>query len=548
MVMLRFFPDMPGKSRGRVSAGRSVGAAACVLALLVWGCAVLKPSVPGLIPGEIPAPAREFRAAWVATVANIDWPSEPGLPSAEQKREITAILNRAQKLNLNAVILQVRPQCDALYPSEIEPWSYFLTGRQGKAPEPYYDPLAFWIEEAHDRGIELHAWFNPYRAHHPKGGEITEHSVVKTRPGIVRPLKGGYYWLDPGKKETRDYSIAVIMDVVRRYDIDGVHLDDYFYPYPSYNGGEDFPDDESWAEYRRRGGRLTRGEWRRENVNRFVRRLYRAVKREKPHVKFGMSPFGIWRPRNPESILGLDQYDVLYADARLWLNKGWVDYWTPQLYWPINRIPQSYPVLLGWWVRENRRNRNLWPGLYTSRITDERGVVENINQIMVTRGFVPGGPGNVHFSMKALMENRGGIADALVTGPYGEPALVPPSPWLDDKAPDAPRVHVAVDGDDLIVSWEPRGKEEVFRWVVYVKQGKNWRYEILNRRDRSFPVRLPGMAPCTGGEIDLMWCDVPEENPGTITHVAVSAVDRTGNESVRTVVEVGGVRRESASE
>jgi len=543
-----FFPEAPAGNRRKGPVRVSVGTAACVLVLLGWGCAVLKPSVPARIPAEIPVPAREFRVAWVATVANIDWPSEPGLPSDEQKREVTAILDKARELNLNAVILQVRPQCDAFYPSEMEPWSYFLTGRQGKPPEPYYDPLAFWIEEAHDRGLELHAWFNPYRAHHPKGGEITECSVVKTRPGIVRRLKGGYYWLDPGEKETRDYSIAVIMDVVRRYDIDGVHLDDYFYPYPSYNGGEDFPDDESWAEYRRRGGGLTRGEWRRENVNRFVRRLYRAIKKEKPRVKFGMSPFGIWRPRNPESILGLDQYDVLYADARLWLNKGWVDYWTPQLYWPINRIPQSYPVLLGWWVRENRRNRNLWPGLYTSRIVDERGVDENINQIMVTRGFVPAGPGNVHFSMKALMENRGGIADALATGPYVRPALVPPSPWLDDRPPDAPRVRTEVIGGDLVVSWEPRGKEEVFRWVVYVKQGEDWRYEILNRKDRSFSIRLPGAVPCTGGEIDLMWCDVPEEDSGGITRVAVSAVDRTGNESVRTVVEIRDIRRESASE
>lgn len=509
----------------------------CGLFILTAGCAALKPVVSERQIEVIPVPEREFRAVWVATVANIDWPSTPGLSTEEQKSEITAILDRAESINLNAIILQVRPQCDAFYPSEIEPWSYFLTGDQGRPPDPFYDPLAFWIDETHDRGIELHVWFNPYRAHHPKGGEVTGTSVVNNRPELVKQLKNGYFWLDPAKKGTQDYTIEVVLDVVRRYDIDGVHLDDYFYPYPSYNDGEDFPDEDTWVSYRKRGGRLSRKDWRRDNVNKFIKRLYKAIKKEKSFVKFGLSPFGIWRPNFPASISGLDQYNVLYADARLWLNKGWVDYWTPQLYWPINRIPQSYPVLLGWWVRENTHGRNLWPGLYTSTIMDESGVDENINQIMVTRGFVPEGPGNVHFSMKALMENRAGICDSLLTGPYSKPALVPTSPWLDRKSPAAPLVDISFEEESIGISWTPSKEEDIFRWVVYIKQGDEWHYEVLNRNDRSFSVCTADPAACVT-DTGQSEGEVTEDTPGRVTHIAVSAVDRTGNESRKTLIKL----------
>ncbi|MCE5251137.1 family 10 glycosylhydrolase [bacterium] len=510
----------------------------CCTALLAGGCAALRQGTASRETEKVPAPHREFRAVWVATVANIDWPSAPGLSTDDQKREIIAILDKAQSINLNAIVLQIRPQCDAFYQSAIEPWSYYLTGVQGKAPDPFYDPLAFWIEEAHNRGMELHVWFNPYRAHHPAAGEITESSVVRTHPDLVRQLKGGYYWLDPAKKGTQDHSFDVVMDVVRRYDIDGVHFDDYFYPYPSYNDGEDFPDDDTWAEYRDRGGKRSREDWRRDNVNRFIERVYKAIKKEKPFVKFGLSPFGIWRPGYPESIRGFDQYNVLYADAKLWLNRGWVDYWTPQLYWATNRIPQSYPVLLGWWVRENTRKRNLWPGLYTSTARDEKGVDEIINQIMITRGFVPGGPGNVHFSMKALLDNMGGIADSLAAGPYRAQALVPTSPWLDNRAPAAPHVTTALEGVNQVISWMPGDKEAVFRWIVYIKKGDSWNSVILNRSDRSYSfsaVSDNGLADDKQGG---------EKSPGItgkVSCIAVSAVDRTGNESPRTLVKFDGL-------
>lgn len=466
---------------------------------------------------QIPSPAREFRAAWVATVANIDWPSKPGLPVEQQQQEAIAILDKCKELNLNAVVLQVRPQADALYASELEPWSFFLTGKQGQAPEPFYDPLTFWVTESHARCIELHTWFNPYRANHPSHkGEPAETSIVKTRPDLALKLGDkGYYWMDPALKEVQDHSIAVAMDVLRRYDIDGIHFDDYFYPYKDYSDGKDFPDDASWNAYLSSGGTMSRGDWRRAAVNTFIERLYREIKAAKPWVKFGISPFGIWRPGHPPSIAGLDQYDVLYADVRLWFNQGWVDYMTPQLYWPISRIGQSYPVLLNWWVGENTRDRALWPGLYISSAHREGGVLEVVNQIMITRGMVAKGPGNVFFSMKHLLEGRSDLAKTLAEGVYAKQALVPAMPWLGDQPPLAPRVQVERGAEGLAIAWEADGEEAAARWVLYVEQGGNWSHEILAGSVTS------KLQPRSGRRIN---------------RVAVSAVDRVGNESPKRVV------------
>ncbi|MCF7823924.1 MAG: family 10 glycosylhydrolase [Candidatus Marinimicrobia bacterium] len=469
---------------------------------------------------EVSVP-REFRAAWVATVANIDWPSKPGLSTEEQQVEAIQLLDSAVVLNLNAIIFQVRPQCDALYVSDIEPWSYYLTGVQGQAPEPFYDPLEFWVEEAHKRGLELHAWFNPYRAHHPKG-EIGESSIIRTRPEIAREIDNGYYWLDPSMEETQDYSYDVVIDVVDRYDIDGVHFDDYFYPYSDI----EFPDDQAWQAYLNAGGTLERHDWRRNAVNVFIKRVYDGIKAEKSWVKFGISPFGIWRPGTPFSIAGYDQYDKLYADAKLWLNEGWVDYWTPQLYWPTRQIKQSYPVLLGWWVEQNTHKRNLWPGLFTSKIKDEADALENFSQIMITRGFVPSGPGNAHFSMKALQRNYGGIADILLKGPYENRALVPPSPWLDDKAPAAPLVEIEPKEGSIHVHWLHEDIDDVNQWVVYQQRGDKWRYEILTADKESL------ILPIAIRSEDALAA------PEFLDAVAVTAVDRLGNESERTLIPV----------
>ena len=470
-----------------------------------------------------PAPPREFRAAWVATVANIDWPSKPGLPVARQIEEIHAILDKAVELNLNAIVLQVRTTCDALYASPYEPWSEYLTGKQGVAPVPFYDPLATWVFEAHRRGIELHAWFNPYRARHSgaKSPDAPDH-IANTKPEIVRKFHG-WEWLDPGEPEARAQTLKVINDVVRRYDIDGVHLDDYFYPYPDYYKDPktkqatltDFPDDPSWKRYQDAGGKLARADWRRDNVNRMIHDIYADIKAVKPHVKFGVSPFGIARPGLPETVkAGFDQYATLYADAQLWLNNGWCDYWTPQLYWRLES-PQPYADLLKWWAGQNTLARHLWPGLATYRATggdNPWGAPEIVDQIEVTREIVGAGSGHVHFSMIALMQNRAGINDALLAGPYARPALVPASPWLDDKPLAAPEVQAAVLSDGSVqVTWTNEDMEEPRMWAVWARYGDEWQFT-------SYPagIRSVRIVPETG-------------EAKRLSAVSVASVDRSGN-------------------
>jgi uncharacterized lipoprotein YddW (UPF0748 family) len=296
-----------------------------------------------------PALPREFRGAWVASVGNIDWPSKAGLTTQQQQAELLALLDKAVALRLNAIVLQVRPGCDALYASKLEPWSEYLTGTMGRAPEPSYDPLAFAVTEAHRRGLELHAWFNPFRARHAaaKSPAASNH-ISKTRPELVRKY-GALLWLDPGEAAVHEHSLRVILDVTRRYDVDGVHLDDYFYPYPEKTAAKQvvpFPDDASWRKYQKSGGKLARDDWRRDNVNRFVQRLYASVKAEKPWVKVGISPFGIWKPGNPPGVRGMDATQEIFADALKWFHAGWVDYFAPQLYWSIDAPEQSFPALL----------------------------------------------------------------------------------------------------------------------------------------------------------------------------------------------------------
>ncbi|WP_316785620.1 glycoside hydrolase family 10 protein [Pedobacter frigiditerrae] len=475
-----------------------------------------------------PKAMREFRAAWIASVANINWPSKPGLSSTEQQKEAIVLLDLLQSLNFNAAILQIRPQADALYKSDLEPWSYFLTGEQGKAPNPYYDPLEFWVEAAHDRGLELHVWLNPYRAHHLSGSEESAGSVVKSKPELVLKLKDGQYWMDPSLKGVQDQSAAVVRDIVKRYDIDGVHFDDYFYPYDSYNGGEDFPDSLSWAAYQQSGGKLTRADWRRESVNTFIERIYKEIKAEKKHVKFGLSPFGIWRPGYPASVEGYDQYEKLYADAKLWLNKGWIDYFTPQLYWKVNDIPHSFPVLLGWWQSENIKNRHLWPGMNVGLGGDDKNTDEIINQIMVTRGMLPQSPGAVHWSIAALVKHPL-LRSALKSGPYRNQALVPSSEWLDRKAPEKPIITVVPKGKLLEVRWNHPEKNDVFKWVVYFKYGNKWNYKIMNRKDDSLDL----LASVEGSSKGI--------SQTLISSFAVTAIDRTGNESEFVEHQIGGV-------
>jgi uncharacterized lipoprotein YddW (UPF0748 family) len=394
--------------------------------IAVFGAAIAQPQEVQ----EPPPVKREFRGVWVATVGNIDWPSRRGLSTAQQQDEMRRILDKCVALKLNAVVFQVRTMADALYASELEPWSEFLTGTLGKAPDPLYDPIEFAVREAHARGLELHAWLNPYRAKVPASrSDVPNNHLVKSRPDLAKPY-GKHYWLNPTHPEVQAHSLKVFLDVVRRYDVDGIHMDDYFYPYPEKDEADHeipFPDDDTWAAYQNSGGQLSRDDWRRAAVNQLVESLYKETKAIKPWVKVGISPFGIWRPGNPPGIQGFDQYGKLYADAKLWFNNGWVDYFTPQLYWPIAQEKQSYPKLLAWWAGQNTKHRHLWPGNHTGR----HPANEIVEQIKVTRSQIAE-PGNVHFSMRSILNNSGGKADALKSI-YAEPALVPAMPWLGKK-------------------------------------------------------------------------------------------------------------------
>ncbi|WP_338768526.1 family 10 glycosylhydrolase [Massilia sp. METH4] len=485
-----------------------------------------------------PAAPREFRAAWVSTVANIDWPSRSNAPPAKQQAEAIAILDRAKALNLNAIVLQVRPSADAIYPSRLEPWSEFMTGRSGKEPSPMWDPLQFWIAQAHARGMELHAWFNPYRARHAAARTpLAKDHIANTHPQAVKTY-GKLLWMDPGEEAASQRTLDVILDVVRRYDIDGVHIDDYFYPYPieapAASGGEasaldtpswqkpelPFPDEPSWQRYVRGGGTLDRAGWRRQNVDKLIEQIYLGIRREKAWVKFGISPFGIGRPdRRPRGIAGFSQYDKLYADAESWLQKGWLDYLAPQLYWPIAQAPQAYPVLLDYWLAQNTRGRHVWPGLFTSRTADGSakpfGPDEIVQQIDVTRSR-PAAQGHVHFSIAPLMQNRGGLYDKLKAMSYQSAALVPASPWLGDKPPEAPTVAVKRGEGGLAVAIGPSKGAATF--AIWARYGDEWRFTT---------------APAAKNEVVLRdLAGVPARA------VVVTAVDRVGLESARAGAKV----------
>lgn len=501
----------------------------CAAVLLLASCATPKPATPAKNPAKpvvtpvvkpdnreetfkvnLPEVDREFRAAWVATVANINWPTRNTLSTAEQKAEAIRLLDMLKSANFNAVIFQARPSADALYRSDLEPWSYFLTGTAGKAPSPYYDPLEFWITEAHRRGMELHVWLNPYRAHHTTGGPVTAESMVKKMPEQIIRLRNGMYWMDPSDEKTQDHVAAVVRDIVKRYDIDAIHIDDYFYPYREYNGGKDFPDDRTWNAYRKTGGPLSRPDWRRANVNRFIKRLHDDIKAEKSTVKFGISPFGIWKPGYPAGIKGSSQYDELYADAKLWLNQGWLDYFSPQLYWK-SEGPQSFNALLRWWESENTTRRHLWPGLNTVGLRDVADrPAEIVNQITATRNLLKNTAGVVHYSTDGISKSPAMLS--ALQNVYKKPALVPATPWILVKPLGTPTLQTEKSASTVLISWSAPVQNQVFRWLFYAQYGNSWETEILESSIDSRALPLT-------------------KNGKKLTAVAIKSVDRLGNES-----------------
>lgn len=444
-----------------------------------------------------PMVTREFRGAWVACVYNIDWPSRKGLSAGAQQAELRAMLDQMVRLNLNAMIFQVRPHGDAVYRSRMEPWSPWLTGSMGKSPG--YDPLAYCISQAHARGIEVHAWFNPYRALPNASMATSSNHVTRTHPSVIRRFKN-YKWMDPASSFTRQRALSVILDVTRRYDVDGIHIDDYFYPYPDVDKSgrpkQIFPDGKSPAQ-------------RRSYVDAFVRDMYTSVKKSKPWVRVGISPFGIWKPGVPGgTTANINAYEHLAADSRKWLANGWCDYMSPQLYWRIAG-PQSYTRLLSWWRAQGRRP--VWPGIATARInsTEDPGrpASEIINQVKLSRSIGRNYAGHVHWSMKSLRQNKGGISTSLAKNTYTTAALVPPMPWISRNKIPAPILRAS----GKQASWS-RVKGAA-KYAVQARYGRNW-----------FTVKvLPGSAT----SIVLQ---------GTPNAIAVSAVDRYGTTSTPSVV------------
>ena len=459
----------------------------------------------------LPKPAREFRAVWIATVANIDFPTKKTLSVEEQKAELIRDLDLVREMRLNAVIFQVRPMCDALYNSKIEPWSEFLTGEMGKPQN--FDPLQFVVEEAHRRGILVHAWFNPYRAFHPSAKTVSENHISKRRPDLIRKY-GKYLWLDPSDREVQKYSLSVVLDVVKRYDVDGIHFDDYFYPYPEKdaNGNKiEFPDDANWQKYTNGGGKLPRDGWRRKNVDDFIESVRRESKRIKPFVLYGISPFGIWQPVPEKNIKGLNAFTELYADSKKWLRDGTIDYLAPQLYWETAREGQSFPVLLEWWQSQNVKNRHLWTGIAPYRIGSNTNFTadEIVNQIETTRRLQPTA-GNIKFSFKSVRNDLGNLQKLLKSGVYKNDAIVPASNWIKTKKPAAPKVEIKKESGQLKINWREQGNVKAFWFIVYAKDKNGWSYSILPRSTKSIALS--------------------EERQ--ISQIGVTSVDRLGNESI----------------
>jgi uncharacterized lipoprotein YddW (UPF0748 family) len=380
----------------------------------------------------------EFRGVWIATVDNIDWPQKNQYNVDSQKVDFIRQLDLHKKNGMNAVIVQVRPSTDAFYPSRFEPWSQWLTGTQGKPPTPYYDPLQFMIEETHKRGLEFHAWCNPYRANFSIGkASIAPGHITRLHPEWFLNY-GGKSYFDPGNKEGQAWVLNVIKDIVQRYDVDAIHMDDYFYPYRI--AGKEFPDAKSYA-IDSRG--LDREDWRRSNVDSIISQLAISIKEIKPWVKFGISPFGVWRnqdkdPEGSPTKAGQTNYDDLYADILLWLQKGWIDYVAPQLYWEFGHKLVAFETLIEWWSKHTYgRHMYIGQGIYRSLESSKTSIAwknpnELPNQIKLLRQY-PTIQGSIYFSSKTFESNPNGWVDSLRNNYYNQPAQIPPMDWLPKK-------------------------------------------------------------------------------------------------------------------
>ena len=469
------------------------------------------------------SPKREFRASWIATVSNIDWPSKPGLSIARQQQEAIVLLNKLQQVGMNAVIFQIRPSADAFYPSDLEPWSRYLTGTPGL--DPGYDPLQFWIDQCHKRNMEFHAWFNPFRVALKYDEPLaSNHIAFQHQDWIIK--YGNSLYFDPGLPETRQFITDVVIDVVRRYDIDAVHFDDYFYPYPII--GENFPDSASFNKYRTGFSDKQLEDWRRHNVDTTIEMISRAIKSIKPWVKFGISPFGVWRnqendPRGSQTTAGNTSYDHLYADVIKWAEKGWIDYLLPQLYWQIGHPAANFKVLCEWW-KMHAYGRALYIGhaLYKSdpisSILEWRQSNQLPQQVRLTRQ-IPEINGSAFFSAKHFYRDIIGFQDSLENNLYAYPALVPEMSWIDNQAPQTPRKVKSGWGKTL--KWKVRKTaNEMDKSVLFIVY-KNRVGEKFNPNDSRFIDQITKETKV----------ETKKGNKKEKFEYRVSALDRLHNES-----------------
>ena len=478
----------------------------------------------------VPAPARETRAVWLTTVFNIDWPASSGNTTSiqtSQRALMNTTLDQLQAMNINTVIFQVRSQCDAMYPSTLEPWSNYLTGRMGRAPAGTYDPLQEWITACKARGMWCMAWFNPYRAltrapafEPPTAGNwddagtsvssttyLPPNHVYRARYDLVRKVTASTWWMDPGVPDAAARAKSAIMDVVNRYDVDGIVFDDYFYP----SGVTTAFDSATYAQY---GAGLTLANWRRKNTDNFVQDISQSIKAAKPNMMFGIGPNGIWVSGQPSGTNGQSAYNELYADTRKWLQQGWVDFLSPQLYWTINSVGQSYTLLSNWWAQQNIANRHLWISNAAYRLDAAQGdwaVSELENQVGISRNL-PGSVGNVWYNTSAFQDNLKSVRTTFQAGVYAQQALVPTSPWLPDQTPPSrPSLSLATSGSNYTISFSVSGEQP--RWIrLAVLVGATW-------QNRIYP----------GTTTSVTWPRKTGNDP--VRAVAVASVDRLGNMS-----------------
>lgn len=466
---------------------------------------------------------REFRGAWIQCVNG----QFMGMGTKQMQDTLAYQLDKLKEYGVNAIIFQVRPECDALYKSEIEPWSRFLTGTQGKAPAPYWDPLEWMVTQCHKRGMELHAWINPFRAKTKTTSALAQSHVAIKRPDMVFAYDGQLI-LNPGLPECREYIYKVVEDIVKRYDVDGLHIDDYFYPYPVK--GQIIPDEREFKSYN--NGIKNRGDWRRDNVNVFIKQLYETIHAVKPWVKFGVSPFGIYRnhknaPEIGSQTSGLQNYDDLYADVLMWVNNGWVDYCVPQLYWEIGHKTADYETLIKWW-NKYAGNRHLYIGEDVIRTAKAPDLTNNdINQMPAKHKLhneMQNVNGTVIWYAKAAVDNIGNYGTMLEKVYWRYPALTPRMTFIDDKSPKRVRKmkNLELNGSQVLFWSAPKGKgwkNEAVKYVVY-------RFAKGEDVDVNDPSKIVAITSDT-------FYKISEEDlkSGQSSCYAVTALDRMGNES-----------------